>query len=73
MSKFNPEQALARYIELEEQRDAEFRQLPDYQRWVARGECDFVLIPNYGNLSRKPNGTALFLKGSGMGSTSCTP
>lgn len=42
MNEFNREQALARYIELEEQRDAQFRQLPDYQRRVARGDYDFI-------------------------------
>ncbi len=41
MSEFNPEQALARYIELEERRDAEFRQLPDFERRVARGDYEF--------------------------------
>ena len=41
MSEFNPEQALARYIELEERRDAEFRQLPDFKRRVARGDYEF--------------------------------
>ena len=42
MNEFNREQALARYSELEEQRDAQFRQLPDYQRRVARGDYDFI-------------------------------
>jgi hypothetical protein len=38
---FNPEQALARYFELEERRDAEFRHLPDFERRVARGDYEF--------------------------------
>jgi hypothetical protein len=42
VSEFNQERALARYIEFEEQRDAEFRRLPDYQRRVARGDYDFI-------------------------------
>ena len=41
MTEFNKEQALRRYIELSERRDAEFDQLPDVKRRVARGDYDF--------------------------------
>ena len=41
MREFNPEQALARSIELEERRDAEFRHLPDFERRVAHGDYEF--------------------------------
>lgn len=41
MSEFNREQALARYIELNEKQAAEFDALPDVKRRVARGDYDF--------------------------------
>lgn len=41
MNEFNKEQALTRYIELWERRHAEFDQLPDVTRRVARGDYDF--------------------------------
>ncbi len=41
MTEFNKEQALARYIELWERRHAEFDQLPDVTRRVARGDYEF--------------------------------
>ncbi len=41
MSEFNKEQALARYIELEAMRDAEFMRLPNVERRIARGDYDF--------------------------------
>jgi hypothetical protein len=41
MTEFNKEQALSRYIELWERRHAEFDQLPDVKRRVARGDYEF--------------------------------
>ena len=41
MTEFNKEQSLARYIALWERRHAEFDQLPDVKRRVARGDYDF--------------------------------
>lgn len=41
MKKFDTEQARARYIELWEKRGAEFDQLPDVERRVARGDYEF--------------------------------
>ncbi|GHO73279.1 hypothetical protein KSD_10500 [Ktedonobacter sp. SOSP1-85] len=41
MTEFNKEQALHRYIELSERRYAEFEQLPDFQRRIARGDYQF--------------------------------
>ena len=41
MTEFNREQVLARYIELWERRHAEFDQLPDVKRRVARGDYEF--------------------------------
>jgi hypothetical protein len=41
MEEFNRERALARYIELYEERNKEFLQLPDVERRVARGDYDF--------------------------------
>jgi hypothetical protein len=40
--EFNKEQALARYSELWEKRHAEFDQLPDVKRRVARGNYEFL-------------------------------
>jgi hypothetical protein len=42
MMEFHKEQALARSIELWEKRHAEFDQLPDVKRRVARGDYEFV-------------------------------
>ncbi len=41
MSEFNPEQALAHYIELWKRRNAEFLQLPDLKQRAARGDYEF--------------------------------
>ena len=41
MSTFNPDQALARWIDLWEKRQEEFDQLPDGERSVARGHDEF--------------------------------
>ncbi|MEO7018713.1 MAG: hypothetical protein ABI234_01000 [Ktedonobacteraceae bacterium] len=41
MGEFNKEQALARYIELEAMRNAEFMRLPNVERRIARGDYDF--------------------------------
>jgi hypothetical protein len=41
MTEFNKEEALARYIELRKRRYAEFSQLPNFKRKVARGDYDF--------------------------------
>lgn len=41
MTEWNKEQALARYVELWERRHAEFDQLPDVKRRVARGDYEF--------------------------------
>ncbi len=41
MIEFSKEQALARSIELWERRHAEFDQLPDVERRVARGDYEF--------------------------------
>jgi hypothetical protein len=41
MSTFNPDQSLARWIELWEKRYEEFDQLPDVERRVARGHYEF--------------------------------
>ena len=41
MTTFNPEQALARFIELWKIRNAEFLQLPDLRRRGVRGDYEF--------------------------------
>lgn len=41
MTEFRKEQALARYIALCERRHAEFDQLPDVERRIARGDYEF--------------------------------
>jgi hypothetical protein len=41
MTEFRKEQTLARSIELWERRDAEFNQLPDVKRRIARGDYEF--------------------------------
>ena len=41
MSEFDPERALARYIELWKKRHAEFLQLPDLKQRATRGDYQF--------------------------------
>jgi hypothetical protein len=43
MCTFNPEQALARFIELHEKRGQEIDQRPDLQLRMARGNYDFMV------------------------------
>ena len=43
MSTFDPEQALARFIELHEKRGQEIDQRPDVQLRMARGNDDFMV------------------------------
>ncbi len=41
MPQFDPDQALARFIELHEKQGQAFDQLPDVERRVARGQYEF--------------------------------
>jgi hypothetical protein len=41
MPEFDPDQALARFIELYERQDQECDQLPDMERKVAQGQYEF--------------------------------
>ena len=47
MSAFNPEQALARFIELHEKRGQEIDQRPELQLRMARGNYDFMVDADY--------------------------
>jgi 2-hydroxychromene-2-carboxylate isomerase len=47
MITFNPEQALARFIELHEKRGQEIDHRPDLQLQMARGNYDFMVDADY--------------------------
>ncbi len=47
MSTFNPDQALARFIELHEKRGQEIDRRPHLQRLMDRGHYDFTVDADY--------------------------
>jgi hypothetical protein len=47
MTTFDPEQALARFIELHEKRGQEINQRPDLQLRMDRGDYDFTVNADY--------------------------
>ena len=64
MSTFNPDQALARWIDLWEKRQEEFDQLPDVERRVARGHYAFFapVDPAMRELEREAERNGLYLE-----------
>lgn len=64
MSTFNPDQALARWIELWEKWHEEFNQLPDGERRVARGHYEFFapVDPKMRELEREAERNGLYLE-----------